>query len=655
MMRRQVAGFAWVLSIGIAAGGIATGSSASAAAEVDAGSIDPLNDYHSFANIDQFRVTHMEMDLRVWIINGSTSKTIDGFVALEVKRLDPNATELILDTKGLMISDVSQKATDMIGATSKSQTAWVSRPFHMGKSDPILGAPLVIELPASKKTTELIKIDYETTEDASGLVWLDKRNSIGLTSPFLYTLSAGIGARSWIPLQDTPLVRMTYAVRLHSPPELKAIMSGENDVSIKGRGEYLFTMSKPTPAWSIALAVGDFKYKETGPRSGVYASKSMLDAAVKSFTGTEAMLQAEEKMFGSYRWSRFDVVVLPPNFPTRAAAVPRLAFVSPTVVAEDDDSTAVLASLIAHSWAGELVTNATWRDLWLNEGIAAYMESRTMTAVYGAERAAMEEAADLKALRAELASLKPADQLLAVDLRGRDPLQGYTGVPSEKGRLFMNFLDVKFGREHFDAFLRGYFDRFAFKSVSTDQFLGYLHEALLDRYPGIVSASEVDQWVNGPGIPAFAVLPPGDIFRPVDEARAAFLAGTLQPKQLGADWLSSQWVYFFDNMPGPLSAAQLVALDKARGFSKNRDGEIERSWLSQVIAADYKPAYPRLEEFLGSVGAVKLITPLYVQLMKTDAGATIAKRVYKKSRPTFQQLTIAALDPIVDLPEESSE
>jgi leukotriene-A4 hydrolase len=644
MMRFLAAGFALVLSTGIATAG-----------EFDEGSIDPANDYHSFANVDQFRVTHMEADLRVWIINGSTSKTLDGFVALELKRLDPNATELVLDTKGLMISDVSQKATDMMGATSKSQTAWVSRPFHMGKSDPILGSALVIELPASRKSTELIKIDYETTEDASGLVWLDKKNVIGLSKPVLYTRSEGVGARSWIPLQDTPQVRMTYSVRLHAPPELKAVMSGESDLSIKGRGEYLFTMSKPTPAWSIALAVGDFKYKETGPRSGVYADKSMIDAAAKSFAGTEAMLQAEEKMFGSYRWTRFDVVVLPPNYPTRGAAVPRLAFVSPTVVAEDDSSTAALASAIAHSWAGELVSNATWRDLWLNEGIAAYMESRTITAVYGAEHAAIEEASDLKALRAELATLKPADQVLAVDLRGRDPLQGYTDVPCEKGRLFMDFLDAKFGREHFDAFLRGYFDRFAFRSISTDQFLGYLHEALLDRYPGVVTSPEVDQWVNGPGIPAYAVLPPGDIFRPVDEARAAFLAGKLQPKQFGADWLSQQWVYFFDNMPGPMSAPQLAALDKAREFSKNRDGEMARGWLSQVIAADYKPGYPRLEEFLGSVGEVKLITPLYVQLMKTDSGTTLAKRVYKRARPAFQQLTVAALDPIVELPEESSE
>jgi leukotriene-A4 hydrolase len=653
MMRCLVAGFALALSGGIPA--LSSGVAA-AADNIDEGAIDPGNDYHSYANIDQFRVAHLEMDLRVWIVHGaSTSRSLDGFVVLEVKRLDPSATELVLDTKGLMISEVSEKATDLLGATSKDQTTWVSRPFHMGKSDPILGAPLVIELPASKKTTEIIKIDYESTDNASGLEWLDRKKILGLTKPFLYTRSQGIGARSWIPLQDTPLVRVTYSLRLHSPPELKAVMSAESDLSIKGRGEYLFAMSKPTPAWSIALAVGDFKYRETGPRSGVYADKSMIDAAAKSFAGTEATLQAEEKLFGTYRWSRFDVVVMPPNYPTLGAAAPRLAFVSPTVVGQDDISATALAREIAHAWAGNLVSNATWRDLWLNEGIAAYMESRTTAAMFGAQRAEMQEAAGLKALRAELANLKPADQVLAVDLRGRDPMQGYTAVPYEKGRLFMNFLDAKFGREHFDAFLRGYFDHFAFKSVSTEQFLKYLQETLLGRYPGVVTSSEVDQWVNGPGIPAFAVLPPGNIFQPVDEARAAYLAGKLQPKQFGADWVSQQWAYFFDNMPGPMSTLQLAALDKERGFSKNRDGEIESSWLSQVIAADYRPGFPQLEEFLGSVGEVKLITPLYVQLMKTESGETLAKRIYKSARPTFQQLTVDALDPIVDLPPESSE
>jgi leukotriene-A4 hydrolase len=625
------------------------------AGAVDEGAIDPANDYHSYANIDQFRVTRMEMDLRVWIVSGSTAKTLDGVAALEVKRLDPLATELVLDTKGLMISEVSVKATDVLGAISKNETTWVSRPFHMGKSDPIMGSALVIELPRSNKPTELIKIDYETTDDSDGLMWIDPKQNPGHAKRFLYSRSAALSARTWIPMQDTPQVRVTYSLRLHTPPEMQAVMSGERDPKVKARGEYLFNMAKPVPADSIALAVGEWKYVETGPRSGVYAEKSMIKEAAKAFADTEAMLQADEKMWGAYRWSRYDILVMPPGFPTVGAANPRIAFISPTAVADDKSSPEALAREMAHAWSGNLVSNATWRDLWLTEGLAAYMESRTMSAMYGAERASVEEVAGLKSLRAQMSTLKPADQLLAVDLRGRDPLQGFSEVPYEKGRLFFNFLDAKFGRENFDAFLRGYFDHFAYKSVSTEQFLQNLRENLLDRYPGIVTAAEVDQWVNGPGIPAYAVLPVTNMLQPVDEARAAFTSGKLQAKQFGSDWLAEQWIYFFDNLAGTLSSAQLTALDQAHGFSASTDGELQCSWFNQVIASDYRAAFPRLEQFLSMVGRTKLIQPLYVQLMKTDSGSTLARKIYAKARPAYHPETVAVIDPIVDLPAETSE
>jgi len=652
MTRSSFTGLVLVVSGAVAGGAAQAGS---AEDNIDEGNIDPTNDYHSYANIDQFRVTRMEMDLRVWIVNGSTAKTLDGVVGLEVKRLDPRATELVLDTKGLMISEVTEKATDVLGATSKNETTWVSRPFHMGKPDPILGSPLVIELPPSSKPTALIKIDYETTDDSDGLMWIDPKLNPGHAKRFLYTRAGALTARSWIPMQDTPQVRVTYSLRLHTPPEMQAVMSGERDPKVKARGEFLFEMAKPVPADAIALAVGEWKFAETGPRSGVYAEKSMIKAAAKAFADTESMLQADEKMFGAYRWSRFDILVMPPGFPKLGAANPRIVFMSPTAVADDKSSPEALAREMAHSWAGNLVSNATWRDLWLTEGIAAYMESRTMTAMYGAERASLEEVAGLKSLRDEMATLKPADQLLAVDLRGRDPEQGFNEVSYEKGRLFLNFLDAKFGREHFDAFLRGYFDHFAYKSVSTAQFLTYLGDNLLERFPGIVTAAEVDQWVNGPGIPAYAVLPVTNMLRPVDEARAEFTSGKLQPKQFGADWLAEQWIYFFDNLTAPLSAAQLAALDKAHGFSAGTDGGLKRSWFNQVIVAGYRAAYPQVEQFLTMVGRTKLIAPLYVQLMKTDSGATLARKIYTKARPAYHPETTAVLDPIVDLPAETSE
>ena len=606
--------------------------------------IEPGLDYHSFANVDQFRVTHLDLDLRVDL----EDKVISGTATLDFKRLDSRATQLVLDTKDLMINDVGQKSTDVLGATAKNQSIWVSRPFHLEKPDPILGQALVIDLPPTRKTVESIRIDYETLPTAAALQWLGPKQTAGRRKAFLYTKSSPIAARTWIPLQDTPQVRVTYKARIHTAPDVLAVMSAENDPKVKRKGEYSFVMPQAIPSYLIALAVGDLQFKETGPRTGVYAEKPMIKVAATEFADTESMIAAGEKIFGPYRWTRYDVLVMPPSFPVGGMENPRLSFITPTVIAGDKSLVSVIAHELAHSWSGNLVTHATWRDLWLNEGFTDYLESRIMTAVYGEQRASTEEVLGLKSLREDLAKLKPQDQVLAIDLRDRDPGLAFSAVPYEKGRLFLNTLDAKFGRERFDAFLRGYFDHFAFKSITTEQFNQYLEENLLDRFPGIVSRDQVLAWENAPGIPADAVLPVSSALSPVDDARTAWASGTLQPKKFGLDWVTQQWLYFLDNMPAALRAEQLGRLDQAYGFTRSRNAEIEHSWLKLVIGNNYQPSYARLEEYLKNIGRRKLIEPLYAGLMKTPSGTEFAKRVYAKARLGYHPATVAAIDAIVN-------
>jgi leukotriene-A4 hydrolase len=612
--------------------------------------IDPTFDYHSNANVDQFRVTHLELDLVV----DMKGKEIDGIVGLEIKRLDPRATRLVLDTKNLQIHEVREKASDVLGATAKSQTTWVSRPYHLEKSDPILGAALVIDLPPSKKTTETIRIDYETQEGASALQWLTGKQTAN-KKPLLYTENEPIGARSWIPLQDTPQVRATYTAKVHTDRGVRVVMSADNDPKAKENGEFSFEMSQPVPSYLIALAVGDIEFVPTGPRTGVYAEKSMVKRAAREFADTEAMIQANEKMFGPYRWNRYDVLVMPSSFPVGGMENPRLSFITPTVIAGDKSLVSVIAHELAHSWAGNLVGNATWRDVWLNEGFTDYMESRIMTAVYGEQRSAMEQVLGLKELRADLSKLPAGDQVLANDLRDRDPEDVFTAVPYVKGRLFLNYLDAKFGRERFDAFLKGYFDHFAFKSVTTEQFLAYLQENLLNKFPGVVSREQVNAWVLSPGLPSDAVLPVTTLFAAVDEARSAWLAGSLPLKKLGAVWNVQQWLYFLENMPSTLSAAQLADLDKAFSFTKSENAEIASSWFKLVIAHDYQPSYPRLEDYLKTIGRTKLIKPLYEGLMNTGPGQTFAKRVFTKAKLGYHPETVTAIEAIVEPDKNKDE
>ena len=641
MTRWLAAGLALAL-----AGGVCAATQRAA----DLSPIDPGFDYHSYANVDQFRTTHLDLDLRVDL----SGKTITGVVTLEMKRLDPRSTQLVLDTKELMVLDVRQKSTDVLGATAKNQTIWVSRPFHLEKPDPILGSALVIDLPPSKHGTESIKIDYETQPASAALQWLSEKQT-SRHKAFLYTESEPIGARTWIPLQDTPQVRATYKAKVHTDDRMRAVMSAENDPKAKRSGEYTFVMPQAVPSYLIALAVGDLEFQETGPRTGVYAEKSMIKQAAKEFADTESMIQANEKMFGAYRWSRYDILVMPPSFPEGGMENPRLSFITPTVIAGDKSLVSVIAHELAHSWAGNLVGNATWRDFWLNEGFTDYMESRIMTAVYGEQRASMEAVLGLKSLKAQLAKLKPADQVLAIDLRDRDPGEGLTDIPYEKGRLFLNYLDAKFGRERFDAFLRGYFDHFAFKSVNSEQFVAYLQENLLDRFPGIVTRAEVNAWVFNPGLPADAILPTTTMFEPVDAARAAWLSGTLPAKKIGADWVTQQWLHFLDDMPPALSPSQLADLDKAFGFSKSPNAEVAHSWFKLVIANNYQPSFPRLEDYLKNIGRRKLIEPLYAALMQTPAGTELAKRVFAKARPGYHPETVKAIEAIVAPKDETGE
>jgi len=606
--------------------------------------LDPALDYHSYANVDQFRATQVGLDLQVDL----ESKVITGVAELQFKRLDPAATQLVLDTRDLTINDVSQRATDVLGATSKSEPIWVSRPFHLEKPDPILGSALVIDLPPSRKTVEAIRIDYETQPNASALQWLTPKQTAGRHHAFLYTHAEPIGTRSWIPLQDTPQVRATYKALVHTESHVLAVMSAGNDPKAKRNGEYSFEMPQPIPSYLIALAVGDLEFKETGPRTGVYAEKPVIKAAAKEFADTESMMETAEKLFGPYRWARYDILVMPPSFPMGGMENPRLSFITPTVMAGDKSLVSVIAHELAHSWSGNLVTNATWRDAWLNEGFTVYLESRITAAVYGEQRASMEAVLGLDGLRADFARLKPADQALAIDLRDRDPDLAFSLVPYEKGRLFLVYLDAKFGRERFDAFLRGYFDHFAFKSITTEQFNQYLEENLLNRFPGIVTRDQVLAWEHAPGLPADAVLPVSTAFVTVDQARSDWLAGRRQLRNLGADWATQQWVHFLDDMPPALGAARMSELDQAFGFTKSQNAEIEHSWLMLAIRNDYRPSNARLEQYLESIGRRKLIVPLYQELMKTPAGALTAKRVFDKAKPGYHPTTVAAIEPIVN-------
>jgi leukotriene-A4 hydrolase len=592
---------------------------------------DAVADFHSYANFDQYVTTHMELVLDV----DFAARQLLGGVMLEMKRLDPRATQLVLDTKDLNILAVTELTADIVGATEKPAPIWVSRPFHLGKADPILGSPLIIDLPPSRESAIAVRIEYKTSPQARGLQWSVPAKSNRKRAPFLYSMSEPINARSWIPLQDTPQVRATYRAHVHTPDNLVVLMSASNDPKIQRSGQYWFVMSRPIPASLIALAVGDLRFKATGARTGVYAEGSVAAAAVKEFGDAEAMLQAAEKLLGTYHWERYDLVVMPPSFPVTDADNPRLSFISPTVLAGDQSFVATIAYALAYSWSGELVTNAGWRDRWVGQAIAGYLADRIVAAVYGGRRVP--------------GRLPGQDTgVLASDLQGMEYDDLFDPVSREKGRQFFSYLETKFGRAHLDAFLRGYFERRAWQSVTTEQFVSELQENLLDRYPGIVTQQEIASWVFDLRVTGDQALLEEPEAAPIDAARSVWMSGGIKalPRQ-AREWTTPQWQYFLDGMAAGLGAARLAELDQAFALSSSRNAQIAACWFALAIREGYLNAFKGLAGYLRTTGRLTLIEPLYAQLMKSDDGVTFARRVYAQARPGYHPFVARRIDAIV--------
>ncbi len=587
-------------------------------------------DPHSYANADAVRVSHAHIDLSV----SFERRELSGFVELTLDRRKPDARELVLDTRDLRI--------DSVLAVDAAQH-WENARFQLGAPDPLLGRALRIALP---EDAARVRVHYRTSPEASGLQWLPPELTAGKRHPFLFSQSQAIHARSWVPIQDTPMVRFSYSARVTTPKGLLARMSADNNPKDAADGDYRFVMQQPISSYLLAIAVGELKFAPLGERSGVYAEPSMLDAAASEFADTERMIEITESLYGPYRWGRYDLLVLPPSFPYGGMENPRLTFLTPTVIAGDRSLVSLIAHELAHSWSGNLVTNSTWNHFWLNEGFTTYVENRIVEAVFGAERAAMERQLAERDMDEEMKALPPELQRLRLNLAGNDPDEGTTEIAYTKGMGFLRFLEARFGREVFDPFVRKWFDEHAFGSVDTDTFLAFLKRELIDRHPGKVSGEEIAEFIEQPGYPAFGPRTASERLAAVDALRGEWLAGTRTLTDIDAQaWSTQERIRWIEGLPAGLSQAQMAELDQRFGFSGTGNSEVAFAWYVQAIAHDYQPAFGPMRGFLEGIGRRKFVVPLYTELMKRHAA--FAREAYAAARPGYHPITRVSVDAVV--------
>jgi leukotriene-A4 hydrolase len=588
----------------------------------------------TFARPEIARVTHLDLDLAL----DFDKKRVGGVATLDVLAA-PGATELVLDSQGLEVSLV----TDSGGKDLSFKTGAVVE----GK-----GAPLTIAIGPGPERRRIV-IQYTASPGAEALQWLAPEQTAGKVHPFLFSQGQPVLNRTWIPTQDSPGIRQTWRARITAPKPLTVVMSGLKQgepYELGDRRAFTYAMDKPVAPYLIALAAGDIAFRKIGPRTGVWAEPATLDAAAHETADTEKMVAAAEKLYGPYRWGRYDMIVLPPSFPYGGMENPTLTFLTPTFLAGDRSLNGLVAHELAHSWSGNLVTNANWADSWLNEGVTSYFENRILEALYGTRRARQEAALSFAEMQAELTKAGPNNPETALHLPDAvaGPDAGLGGVIYDKGAEFMRTVETAVGRERFDAWLRQWFDNHAFQPATSTMIIADMKANLVGNDQALAQRLMLDEWIYQPGLPANAVRPDPAAFAEVDAAATVYQTSGSVPPAAWARWSTAERLRFMAKVPAERNSAQLASLDQALKLSAAGNDEVLFAWLQLALANRYEVAVPVAEQFLTRVGRRKFVLPLFETLMAEGAwGRAIAKRIYGQTRPLYHAVTRGGVDKVV--------
>ena len=588
-------------------------------------------DPHSYSRPETARVTHLQWKAKI----DFDAKVIDATATWTIETTG-DVQQIIFDTKDLAVEKVSLDANQPVE-------------FKLEAADPTMGQALVIPI---KPETKTVSIFYKTSPSAEALQWLSPQQTASKQHPFLFTQSQAILARSWVPSQDSPSIRFTYDAEVTVPTELLALMSASNPREKNSDGVYKFNMKQPIPAYLLALAVGDAQFREISSRTGIYAEPSVVDTAAWEFADLEKMVAGAEQLYGNYRWDQYDVIVLPPSFPFGGMENPRLTFATPTILAGDRSLTSLIAHELAHSWSGNLVTNATWDDFWLNEGFTVYFEHRIMEKLYGRDYSEMLAMLALQDLHETVADLKAknlyGDTKLKLDLKGRNPDDGVTDIAYNKGYFFLRSIEEKHGRDKFDNFVKDYFNENAFKAMDTESFITYVKNYYKSKYDIQIEDAFLTAWIYTEGLPADCPKPASTRLEKVNQFLTAWKNSGKLESQSTKEWSTQEWLHFLKNLPDSLTSAQMQALDKFGMFTASGNSEILTEWLTKAIRYNYRTADKRLEDFLIVTGRRKFLNPLYQELVKTDEGKKRAQEIYKKARPNYHFVASNTIDKLLN-------
>ncbi|KAF1783407.1 Armadillo-type fold [Phytophthora cactorum] len=546
--------------------------------------VSPSLHSQSFANLDEVLYRHLQWTLAI----DFERQQLEGFAEYTFAYTGAaKSPVLILDTQFLSISSVSVDGVNVDNFTLSDQHSVFGR---------------ALSVPISSLSTT-VRVTYTTSAQSSGLQWLSPLLTAGKEHPFLFTQCQAIHARSVVPCPDTPAAKFTYSATVTVPEWCTVLMSAIAHGHVKNNDheqtkKWSFRQNVPIPSYLLAIAAGHMESVELSPRTKVWAEPRIVTRAAHEFAQTEAFLKAAEEITGQeYLWKRYDLVCLPPSFPYGGMENPCLTFVTPTLLAGDRSLADVVAHEIAHSWTGNLVTNATWSDFWLNEGWTVWLERKIVAKIHN-------------------------DPKL-------DPDDVFSRVPYEKGFNFLHYLSSVVGSEEFDLFAQAYIQKFKFQTVTSQDFRVFFEKHFAAQ-PEWLGQIDWDGWFFSTGMPLIENKFDTSMISQVralgekmmttadDEKWAKIMAPNMLRK-----WPASLWILLLDTLlllqtgsHVQLAAAHLDAIDAFahHHLSTTHNSELRFRWSTLSLRSCDVRVLDRTVEFLKEQGRMKFVRPLFRDL-----------------------------------------
>ncbi|NOR88862.1 MAG: M1 family peptidase [Anaerolineales bacterium] len=581
----------------------------------------PVKDPHSFADLSQGLIKHIDFEIRV------DFETRILTVGAAYQLAEPVSGTFYLDTLDLEIERVY---------SGDEELDW-----SLTEQNESLGQRLELQ---NLEKIHGFTIDLRTSPAAEALQWMTPHQTLGGKHSFLYSQCQSISARSIFPCQDTPSVRFTYAASVTVPKPLMAVMAAEavGSQQDENASTFQFKMPQPIPSYLFALAVGNLVFQEMGPRTGVYAEPEQLEAAAYEFAENEAKLVEAEKLFGPYKWDRYDLLILPPSFPYGGMENPRLTFLTPMSIRGNRLHTDIVSHELAHAWTGNLVTNATWEHAWLNEGWTTYAEKRISEVLYGVDHIQITNYIQRNQMFEvmERVITDPKYTCLRTHLEGVSPDEGFTLVTYAKGYTFLLMVEQAVGREAFDEFIHKYINAFSFQSLTTEEFIDFMRAEL----PSVFDLVNVQEWLYEPGFPESAPEIHSRQVAEVDVVNEKYRQGILPTTEVVKDWDWMQTSIFLRALPVTISIEDCRYFEDLFALDEDTYPPLLGDFYKVCIRSGYEQIYPQVEALFSATGRLAVIMPVFRTMLDTEWTQALARPLFEEMRERYHPHTIAVFE-----------